>query len=1014
MAALLMLVSVSLNAFSAERKPPYIPMDYSTCGYHASEIAIPDVPNVVYVAKHDGDCYEILQRAIDYVATLEPDSNGHRGAVLLGKGTFFISKPLRINTSGIVVRGSGRENTIIIKQGVDRGSLFYIEGGMKMEGRDTIAVADTKVRAGSVAIGLESTFGLEKGDRIRIKRPSTEEWIFSLGCNDYGGGLDYTGWKPSEIDIIWDRTIVDVQGDSIIIDSPITTTLDKRWGGGQVVKSQNTREINECGIENLTLLSDYDGKNFMDEDHCWDGIWIENARDCWVRRINFWHFAGSAVNIQKGGSRITVEDCMTYTPISEIGGWRRSVFFTRGQQNLFQRCVSREGMHDFVAGFCAPGPNAFVQCEADGALGFSGSIGSWATGLLFDIVNIEGNDISFRNLEQYQYGTGWNTANSMLWQCTGSAIYCYSPDIDDQNSANGCWGTLTGNGKWSSSNDHVYPRSLFYAQLEERMGDKAIDGFLLPLNTDTSSSPDIDAAQEMAQTSLEEPRLTMEAWIDSIPYTASIDPDSILTVDDAIALMNLPPEEEPVKHEFGVTNGHITFDGKLIVGDRYHIPWWNGKVKDNFLRRGARPAITRFVPGREGLGLTDHIDDVLDYLDKRNFCMLDHNYGLWYDLRRIDHERVSRADGDVWAPFYDQPFARTGEGKAWDGLTLYDLTKPNKWYWMRLKEFADKGSQRGKLLFHQNYFQHNILEAGAHWVDCPWRPVNNVNGTDFPEPVPFTGDKRIFMAEQFYDVTDTVLVPLHKQYIRQCLDNFRDNDNVVQLTSEEYTGPLHFVRFWLETVAEWEAETGLRPMIALSCTKDAQDAILADSVLSKVVDIIDIRYWHYNTDSIFAPPGGKNMALRQLKRKILVGDMGFAESYNAVNEYRLRYPDKAVTLYSQDYMKFGWAILMAGGSCPNVPVKDEKFLADVAKMSHVSGKGDSDILVLGNPEVGYVIYSHGVSVHGLDVEPGTYRLHSVDVNSGEVKTLKKSVGIKDSYNIKVNGEESVFWLERSK
>ena len=119
-------------------------MDYSACGYHASEIAIPDVRNAVFVGSDGADCYEKLQRAINYVSALKPDKNGHRGAVLLGEGTFRISKPLRISTSGVVIRGAGRGKTTIIKQGYDRGALLYIEGGMKMTGGDTIAVAGEK------------------------------------------------------------------------------------------------------------------------------------------------------------------------------------------------------------------------------------------------------------------------------------------------------------------------------------------------------------------------------------------------------------------------------------------------------------------------------------------------------------------------------------------------------------------------------------------------------------------------------------------------------------------------------------------------------------------------------------------------------------------------------------------------------------------------------------------------------------------------------------------------------
>lgn len=1006
-------LGVATTAKAGKEKQVYIPMDYSTCGYHASETAIPDVANAVYVECSDGDMHDILQKAIDYVSSLKPDKNGRRGAVLLGAGTFNIDKPLRISESGVVLRGSGQDKTTIVKRGIDRGALLYIEGDMSMSGGDTIAIDGTKTPAGATTLTIASAKGLKTGDRIRIVRPSTREWIESLGCYDFGGDLDYTGWKPGDIDITWDRTIVSATGNSITIDAPITTTLDQKYGGGYLITGYNQGEITECGIENMTLVSEHNTWNPKDEDHCWDAIWMDNTRDCWVRRVNFRSFAGSAVNIQKNTSRITVEDCIASEPVSEVGGWRRGVFITRGQQTLIQRCVSRKGIHDFAAGFCAAGPNAFVQCEGEESLGFSGSIGSWAAGLLFDIVNIDGNDIAFKNLEQFQFGTGWNTANSMLWQCTGSTLWCYSPDADNRSSAHGCWGTLTGNAEWTSSNDHVHPRSLFYAQLEKRMGKgKAINGYILPRSTNASSSPEIEQAQVMARQSLTEPRLTLEMWLDSIPYTASTDPAGVKDINNIKIKGNKDAKDAAQTPKFAVTDGHITVDGRLVTGNRYQIPWWAGRVKDSFVKKGAKPAITRFVPGREGLGWTDRIDSVVNYLKTNGYCMLDHNYGLWYDLRRTDHERVRRADGNVEAPFYEQPFSRTGKGTAWDGLSRYDLTKPNLWYWSRLKEFAEKGAKQGLMLFHENYFQHNIIEAGAHWVDCPWRPVNNINGTDFPEPVPFTGDKRIFMAEQFYNIDNPKLRPLHKQYIRQCLENFKDDDNVVQLISEEYTGPLHFTRFWLETIAEWEAETGRHPLIALSCTKDAQDAILADPELSKVVDIIDIRYWHYNTQGLWAPPAGKNMAPRQFMRKMKVGKTGFAEAYKAVKEYRTKYPDKAVTFFAQQYPQYGWAILMAGGSCPNVPVKDGKFLSDVAKMAYISGEGDSKQQMIGSPEVGYVIYSHDGHPNMNGIEPGTYATYAIDVQDGKVERLSKKEKLDGSSTITNFGNDKVLWLEK--
>ena len=1010
LAALLLLATQPLRA--GKQKEVYIPLDYSTCGYHASEQSIPDVRNVVYVECRKGDSYARLQRAINYVSSLKPDGQGHRGAVLLGEGTYFISRPLRIKASGVVLRGAGCGKTTITKTGVDRGALLYIEGSVCMTGGDTIAIADDKVAAGATVVTLADASRLKVGDRLRVWRPSTKEWIASLKCDDYGGGLSYTGWKAGDIDITWHRTVTAVQGNTVTLDAPITCSLDKQYGGAKIITGYNRGEIAECGVENLTLVAEHNAWNPMDEDHCWDGVWMEHVRDCWVRRVNFSGFAGSVVNVQKHAARITVEDCVADNPVSELAGWRRCVFLTRGEQTLIQRCVSRYGLHDFAAGFCAAGPNAFVQCEGESSLGFSGSVGSWATGLLFDIVNIEGHDISFKNLEQFSAGTGWNTANSMMWQCTASTLWNYSPDADNRNSANGCWATLTGDAEWTNSNNHVQPRSLFYDQLQKRVGERAVNGYVLPRNTQATSSPTMEQAEIMARMSVEEPRLTLEMWIDSVPYTADVTPHGLKDIDAVKGRQFDVPQPVETNNQYAVTNGHITCNGRLIVGNGYSIPWWNGRTKESFTDKSARPAITRFVPGREGTGFTDRLDSVVNYLDRNNYCMLHHHYGLWYDLRRTDHERIKRADGEVWAPFYEQAFSRTGQGRAWDGLSLYDLTKPNAWYWQRLNDFARLGAEKGILLFSENYFQHNIIEAGAHWVDCPWRPVNNVNATSFPEPVPYAGDKRVFMAEQFYNVDDPVLRPLHRQYIRQCLQQLKDRDNVVQLLSEEYTGPLHFTRFWLQTVAEWEQETGCRPMVALSCTKDAQDAILQDPELSKVVDIIDIRYWHYNTDSLWAPPAGKNLAPRQFMRKMKVGKTGFAEAYKAVKEYRLRYPDKAVTFYAQQYPQYGWAILMAGGSCPNVPVKHDKFLADVVKMHPVSGEPDSAAQVLGDAAVGYVVYLHEGNLDVQALAEGNYRLHYINPTTGEVKTIKNVTVGAAAHVLLQSPDAGVYWLEK--
>ena len=466
----------------------------------------------------------------------------------------------------------------------------------------------------------------------------------------------------------------------------------------------------------------------------------------------------------------------------------------------------------------------------------------------------------------------------------------------------------------------------------------------------------------------------------------------------------------PAKMKFEIVNGHLVADGKLLEGNRQEVTWWNGRTKYNAISK-AKPHVTRFVPDQEGLGLTDRIDSTIVSMKRRGCVAFDHNYGLWYDLRRTDHERIRRRDGDVWAPLYEQPFGRSGQGKAWDGLSKYDLTRPNAWYWYRLKSFADKAETEGILLYHQNYFQHNILEAGAHWVDCPWRDANNINNTDMGEPVNFAGDKRIFVADKFYDENHPVRRELHRQYIRQCLDNFADNRNVIQFISAEYTGPLHFTEFWLDCIAEWEQETGKDALIALSATKDVQDAILADPKRAAVVDIIDIRYWHYRNDgSAYAPEGGKNMAPRQHARKMKVGSMGYAGAYKAVSEYRTKYPDKAVILTAQDYPAQGWAVLMGGGSCPVLHVEDDDFLADVPYMNVVPSETGDYEMIAGEKQ-GAVLNVHKAMDVPVSLPSGKYCVKYIHPKSCKVTVVAKSVKVKGDYTLHAD-KEGIYWLQK--
>ncbi len=1026
-----------------------LPMDYSYCGYHRSEMPIPSANVVVYVQPSGDDDAAQLQAAIDYVSRQKADKlTGLRGAVLLGEGTFSLSEPLCIRTSGVVLRGSGREKTILRKMGYDRGALIYIEGSHAINVIDTLNIADSKVGAFMVSVqggsltkdqsvALQSA-ALKQGSRLTIWRPSTQEWIDHLGCASFGGGkrMGYWAWHPGDIDLRWNRQILAIQGNVLTLDAPITCDIDSRYGGAKAIIYEQPGLISECGIENLSLESDYDRARPLDEDHCWDGVYMADAENCWVRMVNFRHFAGSAVVIQKSAQQITVEDCQSLDPVSEIGGFRRRTFLTFGEKILFQRCYSEHGINDFAVGHTASGPNAFVQCESFESFGPSGAISSWAPGILFDIVNIDGNDLVFKNWELEKFGAGWSTANSTLWQSTASGLFCYSPDSLNKNYSIGCWGQIQGNGEYSDMNEHVRPYSLYASQLEKRLGrDVSAQCRVLERNTNASSSPTIEEAIQLAEEALK-PRLTLQQWIDSARLDADISYQERRKVKFTRPIPircgevkptegdqgNRPRNPKPFVYQdvpsrvyqsnhYKIVNGWLTKNNSVLVGGKHQTPWWNGRTTDAAMAK-AKYALTRFVPGQETTGGTDRVDSVISQMQRDHTLLFSQNYGLWTDRRRDDHERIRRKNGDAWAPFYEQPFARTGANSqkptaksqlAWDGMTKYDLTTLNKWYFWRLQQFAKKSESIGLLLKNQHYFQHNILEAGAHWVDCPWRTANNVNNTPFLEPVNFTGDKRIFTATLFYDIENPVLRELHRQYIRQSLDAFKGQPNVIHSIGEEFTGPLHFVQFWLDVIAEWEEENG-PVLVDLAVNKDVQDAILADPVRSKIVDIIDIEQWFYHNKGEYAPPGGVNMAQRQYMRKIRTGSARFEDVYRAVSEYRKQYPDKAVIYSAQKAPELCWAALMAGGSCSAIPVTDKAFLAELSQMvPRPSFVPDFYMLSSDN---GYLFYRVSGESSNIDLGQGKYTLYSIDEKTGTVTRLR------DTSSPVTLESKGIYWLKK--
>ncbi len=462
--------------------------DFSNCGYMGGGVKLPDVPVRVTIEPGNGDAGPQIQAAIDKVSALPPDTSGFRGAVVVKKGIYKIGAPLRIRTSGVVLRGEGQgENgTVLVATQKKQHSLIEIAGQSfgKPVGT-TRRVVDPYVPVGSRSLKLDSSKGLSVGDHIVVRRIGNKEWIHEIAMDQIKvRPEDPTGtvqWTPFNLE--FDRFITGINGDRIAIDAPIMCAIEQRWGGGEVALFDDTGRINKIGIENLRGDSEFDRKKtevydeekkdkyFSDEEHGWDFINVNFAENVWVKNITAIHFGYSAVNIRQA-KWVTVEDSKCLDMVSEITGSRRYSFNINGQMCLVQRCETETARHAFVLGSHVCGPNVFLNCKATNSYNSSEPHHRWSVGGLFDNVSAQ---IAIQDRQWMGSGHGWAGANYVAWNCEGPLV-CQRPPTA-QNWAIGQIGEKQPgafaprpDGYWESRGRHVDPTSLYLKQIEDRLG----------------------------------------------------------------------------------------------------------------------------------------------------------------------------------------------------------------------------------------------------------------------------------------------------------------------------------------------------------------------------------------------------------------------------------------------------------------------------------------------------------------------------------------------------------------
>lgn len=449
--------------------------DFSGVGYMQGNQQIPNVAVVKTVSPDGINDQALIQAAIDEVAKRTPDSKGMRGAILLKKGTYKIAGTIRITTSGIVLRGEGDE-TKLIATGKGQRSLIAVTGTGKItEIKDSRRQIRNKyVPVGAITFQVEDAHSFKRGDAVILYRPGTANWIHDLKMDSIEV-RDSTSkqWQPKEYDLHFERKIAFIEHDWIVLDNPVVMAMDSKYGGGSIYKYTFEGRISNIGVENLLCESEF--ANDTDEDHGWSAVFFNRIENAWATNITSKYFGYSCINLGDQSKQITVNNCRSLDPKSQITGGRRYSFNNDGQLNLVMNCFASHGRHDYVTGARVCGPNVFYNCKSENAHADTGPHHRWAVGTLFDNIVSDG-EINIQDRGNWGTGHGWAGGNQVLWNCTASKAVVQNPWVSANNYVIGLQGEkysgrLPGrpDGIWEGQNKKgLKPQSLFLAQVQQR------------------------------------------------------------------------------------------------------------------------------------------------------------------------------------------------------------------------------------------------------------------------------------------------------------------------------------------------------------------------------------------------------------------------------------------------------------------------------------------------------------------------------------------------------------------
>ncbi len=278
--------------------------DFSHAGYRQGEAAIPEVPVAASVADFGAVGDGVTDDSQAFVDALDAVESG---AILIPAGRYRLTRVLRLARSGVVLRGAGRDETVLFfpeplftveGDGPQQsphgpygwswsGGFIWAEGAAEDDDEAPLTRVARRAARGESSVVVDGTEGIAAGQMVRLVQFESDGSL-SLHLHDghplRGGCLvDKPGFKTVD----WALRVTRVERRRLHFDRPLRLDVRPEWSA-EIRPFRPSLE--EVGVERLTIEFPPVEYNGHHKEPGYNGILFERVFNGWVRDVAIVNF----------------------------------------------------------------------------------------------------------------------------------------------------------------------------------------------------------------------------------------------------------------------------------------------------------------------------------------------------------------------------------------------------------------------------------------------------------------------------------------------------------------------------------------------------------------------------------------------------------------------------------------------------------------------------------------------------------------------------------------------------